>query len=890
MRNETAVNYSKSCSYISRRTLSEENRHAPTDNDEKSPSGRRVSEFDAGCTCGFSPVRRTITTATTDSATLYNQRDSLSSPSTNVVNSGYKTRRERRLSSTASTAQETLEDSNLKSRSYSVSTAKTSCFSSHDPLQSRGLGIGEYHRILSLGRVLTENADLSQRELSYSDQRPLRTKTQQPLALYPDRYKHNLASDVQSALKVNFESVKNPISVERWLRLAIWWLVKSRIVFHILAQSEAKRRGTDASHHQNRWHSTISPEQAHTDLLKCSWILEEVVLAGATAEDLSYVSVRKMVNDLSAHIHHDLSERRSNNRDLEFFEGNVPLKYNLHLLESFEQIIEAEESIPGAIDDPIDAVRWFEIDQDNAGKQYERVLFRTFVNAQLGSRDERSKSPSAPYMLLLWTAADECEIFASLCNHRGSLNLCRKLVAEDLEKYEAGNDTTLFSIKFPTQEAEIKFLSYQDAIDFFARPRVFFAALRDAKPRPGELAIYQTSLSTYCDSSPQTVGVDSRARTMVAKESSSCGLRVYESMPDKCWKTTRRIVINTPPDCTEPECLSHWLPLHHIKMVVEGAKVTVRWSDCGQLERKDLGNCDYQYSYVYDADKPNRKIDLEFGSASEARRFEKCLLVPTELPPQAITQMEITSPFQDIRLYRLFDADDPDQLYHSIAMTRKNPKGPHVTEIYYAYRDLDWIISVKNGMPSIVDFPSLHIPQYVSTIPRLKYKPIASDPTPEFSDVIDAFQAAHFDVGCDHDLKRFMHGLTGWTLKFFRPLSKLHLVESGHLIRNPKEQYKGVNVQLWEKAAQEGQAQIQLSIRLGDEAKDRWITASLFEVHCRSEHSTMSYNAEFPALLLQRGVEVDTKNMAATTRGSKEQAIGKRRWKTTLTFTETERE
>ena len=831
-------------------------------------------------------MRRTITTATTGSATLYNQRDSVSSPSTNVVNSKYKTRRDRRLSSTASTAQETLENSTLKSRSYSVSTTKTSYFGSHDPLQSGGLGIGEHHRNDSLGRFLTENPELPQRELSYSDQPPLRIKSQQPLALYQDREKHNVASDVQAALKVNFESVKSPTSVERWLRLAIWWLVKSRIVFHILAQSEAERRGTDASHHQNRWHSTVSLEQAHTDLLKCSWILEEVVLAGATAEDLSYVSVRKMIKDLSAHIHHDLSERRNNNPNLEFFEGNVPLKYNLDLLESFEQIIEAEESIPGAIDDPIDAVRWFEIDQDNAGKQYERVLFRTFVNAQLGSRDERSKSPSAPYMLLLWTAADECEIFASLCNHRGSLNLCRKLVAEDLEKYEAG----LFSIKFPTQEAEIKFLSYQDAVDFLARPRVFFAALRDAKPRPGELAIHQTSLSTYCDSSQQAVGVDSRARTMASNESSSCGLRVYESMPDKCWKTTRRLVINTPPDSTKPECQSHWLPLHHIKMVVEGAKVTVRWSDCGQLEKKDLGNYNYQFSYIYNADKPNRKIDLEFGSASEARRFEKCLLVPTELPPQAISQMEIISTFQDIRLYRLFDDDDPDQLYHSIALTSKNPKGPHVTEIYYAYRDLDWVINFKNGMPSIIDFPSLHIPHYVSTIPRLKYKPIASDPTPEFSDVVDAFQAVHFNVGCDHDLKRFMHGLTGWTLKFFRPLSKIHLVESGHLIRNPKEQYKGVNVELWEKAAQEGQPQIQMSVRLGDEAKDRWITASPFEAHCRSEHSTMSYNVEFPALLLQRGVEVDTKNMVATTRGSKEQAVSKRRWKTTLTFTETERE
>lgn len=168
--------------------------------------------------------------------------------------------------------------------------------------------------------------------------------------------------------------------------------------------------------------------------------------------------------------------------------------------------------------------------------------------------------------------------------------------------------------------------------------------------------------------------------------------------------------------------------------------------------------------------------------------------------------------------------------------------------------------------------------------------PNASDPSPEFSDVELKFKAAHFELGCDHDLKRFMHGLTGWTLKFFQPLLKLHLAKTGHLLRNPIEQYKGVPMQLWEKAAEEGQPRNQLAVRLGEEMTNPWIKASLFKAHCQSEHSSMSYNVEFPALLLKRGVEVDTKDMSATTRdGAREEARNRRRWKTTLTFVNTDR-
>lgn len=882
--------YKKSKSKLCRERLRNRAQQAFTLDDNKTLVARRESGFDAPCTCRLSPITKTTTTATTGSVkSTYDPGDNPSNASPRTIHAGYYPFSKRTLSSTGSTAHEILEDLRHDSRSGSLCTAQTSCSSCHDHIHSRDCLIDERRLTPSYENLQNGNQALSIGESSLSDQGPGQTKTRQPLVLLQEREKHDVSSEAQDVFRSHVESVEPSPSLERWLQLAIWWLVKSRIISRILAQSNVKRRGTDASQHQSRWHSTVSMLQAYTDLLKSSWILEEVVLVGTADEDLSYPSVKQVIEDLSRSLHNELQESRNLDQDLVSFEKGGLLKYDLYLLERFEQKIEAEESIPAAIDDPVSALRWFEIDQDNAGMQHEKVLFRTFVNAQLGRRSNRSKSPSAPYMLLLWTAANNCDIFISLCNLRGSVNLSRKVAAEDLERYKAGDDPTLFSIKFPTQEAEIKFLSPEDADEFFAQPLVFFAALEDIKPRPGELAIYQTSLSSYSDSSPQAIHERLRARTMKASETSSCGLRVYELMPDKCWKTTRRLVINTPPDSSKPGCASHWLPADQIKMVVEWTKVTVKWSDCGQLIKKELGNFVSHYSYIYKAGEPNRKIDLDFGSPSDAQAFKNCLLLPTELPPQVTTKIEIQFAFQDIRISRLEDVDEPDQQYHSIALTKKNPKGPHTTEIYYVYRDLDWIISIKNGIPSIINFPSLQTSHYVSTMPRLQYKPNASDPTPEFSDVEVGFRAAQFELGCDHDLKKFMNNLTGWTLKFYRPLSKLTLVGMGHLLMKPKEQYKGVSVQVWEKAAEEGQPRIQLAVRLCEEKTDPWITASLFEARCRSEHSSMSYNVEFPALSLKRGIEIDTKCMSATTRGgSNEEATNKRRWRTTLTFVNTE--
>lgn len=109
-----------------RKQSSKEVQHSPIDNDDKIPVSRDVSETAAPCTCGVRPIKRMVTTATTDSAKTL--RESLSSPSPSAF--GYDPFRKRTLSSTGSTAQESPERLNHTSRSYSASTARTSSGSS----------------------------------------------------------------------------------------------------------------------------------------------------------------------------------------------------------------------------------------------------------------------------------------------------------------------------------------------------------------------------------------------------------------------------------------------------------------------------------------------------------------------------------------------------------------------------------------------------------------------------------------------------------------------------------------------------------------------------------------------------------------------------------------
>ena len=755
-------------------------------------------------------------------------------------------------------------------RSLSSSTASTT-FSSGEVSQEK---VGPYEL----------DSDFAGGPLGNSHHAISSPKTQCALIIPSSRERHNASIELQGAFRESYESVREDLNTESWLRLATWWYIKSRIIRRSIAlvQLGSQQRKNSIISNRNGWHISLTEGQAYTDLLKASWILEEVVLTKEENEDYTKNHVRRLAKDLATHLHRDLRKLRKLDSNQQFFDNKTTLQQDLSLLESFEQEIEAVgNNLPMAIDDPVSPHRWLATDQDNAGTTRERVIFRTFVNAQLGSRQNRSKSSSAPYMLLLWTRKFESDLLVSLCNHKGTVNLSRRLLASDLERYSDADGTMPFHIDFPSQEADLMFLSMQDIKEFLVQPSRFFGAMEGRSPQPGELAIYQAPISTYTDISAQSYTSTRSSVKLVSGKDSSCGLRVYETVPDKCWKTTRRLVISSSPDGTEPLCVSHWLPLSHVRILVDCAKVTVAWSDCGQLETISDQNYGVQHSFVYKPDLPNRKIQLEFPNLTDAQCFKEHLLLPTEMPPQIITKLEVHSSFQSTRIYRVFDTDEPDNHgYHTIAMTKKSPQGPHMTEVFFAYRDLDWVIGTKNGVPSLLDLSGLVVPAYKSTISKLQYKPQPSDASPEFSDVTEKPSQAHLELGCDHDLFLFMHGLTGWRLKYFRAVEHLVLIDAKTLLGSSKHTFNDVDIQLWEKASMEGRSRTHLAVRLDGQIKDRWITTPLSDDRYSVKYNTL----EIQRLAISRGVGIDTKEMSANKCGTEGRSSVKKKWRIAMSF------
>ncbi|KAL8805454.1 MAG: hypothetical protein Q9200_005419 [Gallowayella weberi] len=693
----------------------------------------------------------------------------------------------------------------------------------------------------------------------------------QPLEIPERREKHDCPEELNAAFLDSFESIGDEVldDDESWVRIATWWLTKSQTVCRSL-DSTANKPRKDIFHDYSHWENTTSKDQAYVDLLKSSWILDELIRKRKVAGDLTKLHIRKLVIDLLRALKSDLHHRQRDKFGGKVPDTNILLKQDLSLLESFEQIVEARENEPRAMDDLTTSQRWITIDKDHGGFPEERILFRSFVNAQVGQRHERSKSSNAPYVILLWTRTGESEISVSLCNQRDTMNLSRKLTTEDMEDWRSlGEEATTLNLEFPSQSAEINFLTAGDLRAFRTGPESFFHAVRGREPRPGELTIFQTVLKSYrstdSSSSPKSFG--------------SCELRLYEQLDEVCWKSIRRLVISSTADSKTLGSVSHWLPLSNVRLQVEDCTVTLSWSDCGHLEKKSGGNYNPYYSFIYRSDTPNQKVILVFNLSDDAQKFEDCLLYLTETPPQVreTTKIDSASAFQETRIYSLFDQDDPDRGYHGIVYAKKSPKTYHYSQIFYIYRDLDF--SFQNQNPAEILLHDVRVPHYISTRHKMLSKPKDGDAAPDFREVTWALQPLPLTFSTEYDAVNFMTGLTGWRLKFYRQSAKLVLTDTSHF-RKPKKTHKGAEIQLWEKAAEAGLL-TQLIVRLTDGEKP-WLSARL-EASGGGLGLPTGGVVELKGLAFQQGKDLDTKHMEAN---SGEEATAKPCWKFSVTFKE----
>jgi hypothetical protein len=72
------------------------------------------------------------------------------------------------------------------------------------------------------------------------------------------------------------------------------------------------------------------------------------------------------------------------------------------------------------------ASRWIAVDQEDAGGEEERVLYREFVDAGIGGKKFRIRTKGATYVLLFATRDGQSEPKIILCNQSGSLYLERE--------------------------------------------------------------------------------------------------------------------------------------------------------------------------------------------------------------------------------------------------------------------------------------------------------------------------------------------------------------------------------------------------------------------------------------------------------------------------------
>jgi len=71
----------------------------------------------------------------------------------------------------------------------------------------------------------------------------------------------------------------------------------------------------------------------------------------------------------------------------------------------------------------LDPRRWIRLHSKDAGNSDETVVFRSFVNARLGS--QRAKSTGAPYLLVISGRVGESDPRITLCDQTGKLYLSR---------------------------------------------------------------------------------------------------------------------------------------------------------------------------------------------------------------------------------------------------------------------------------------------------------------------------------------------------------------------------------------------------------------------------------------------------------------------------------
>ena len=681
------------------------------------------------------------------------------------------------------------------------------------------------------------------------------------------REKHEISAMVYSHFEEAAKNIGINMDTSSWLRLATWFLLKSRAILRALGQetsSPSRPKKNQPEPLRHGWDDGISISQSCADLLKSSWIVEEIVLSGANRhKDISNIEWRALQN-LSASLHKELRTKRGSALFAPLTDEAELLGQNLGFSESFIQPIEEQISIPEALDSLNNPHRWLTPDQINAGDEKETCLLRTFVNAQLGPKHLRIKSQTAPYMFLLWSEDGKSEIHMSLFNQTATVNLTRIVTADDC-KLLLTNTPSLEEgtrIEFPSQEAVVHFLSAQEKYAFRNFILQFLEDMKDRSPRPGESLSFRESLVSY-ELRTLSMSPNSNSVNRLGEARRSCEISLYDSLAEESWKNTRRIVICSSPDVEQRFCISNWLPLSRVQIQSRenDTRVYLIWSDCDQLVKKSEGDYIHHYHYVYKPDRPNRTLDLEFRDSATAQELIHRILQPFDIPLQTpfanrIGDFESRTSHQRVEVHEIFDLDETGKEgYHAVVLVDRRPGTNFVCNVYFVYRDLDFVIEDSQGRA--VELSRLFTPHYISNMRDMIHEPDEESSKPELHSVERKDSPSKFVFNEATSRIEFLEHLVGWKLAFCLRVKTIRSTTNMSFFgRKPLEH---AYVLLWRSKTPEYETRQILSFR---SMQGSWKTAYLPEI-LPAKSKNESCKVILKNLNLTQGRAIDTYEMKA---------------------------
>ena len=410
-----------------------------------------------------------------------------------------------------------------------------------------------------------------------------------------NRKRQNLDREIHEEFE-KYRRRERRLNLETWLCIATWWLLKSRKVCYVLAHARNEDRPLDPT--EGVWEAQISYEQASADLLKSYWIVEEVILERLEHEELSTSCLEKL-SDLAASADAELVRRH--NPDSEAPMCTQALRHqNLNLVEPYAQLVEYPDNMPQGLDDLQDSpFRFMVVDVQHACRPDEKVIYRKFVNCQFGPHGSPTRSFSAPYMLLL-SCRDGCsDLFISLINQHGTINLRRAAYIADFKMFE--EDTRQdggYLLLFPSQRAVVKFLQPRDKTEFLEHLETLFVRLRDRRAQTDEVQIFREALTFY--ETRHTSPLDGEPGGALTTEMHTlCEATLFEQTQTEIWRTVRRLVICSNPSSNAMFCTSYWLPLSGVQVQRQDENIALKWSDCSQAHSRPDGEYGQWWSFVY---------------------------------------------------------------------------------------------------------------------------------------------------------------------------------------------------------------------------------------------------------------------------------------------------